>query len=425
MAGLFVALALLKFGNPCILDRMIEAPRSLLEAWFQAWPIAPGYFGLLVLSAAGAVVGRVEPRGERWLTWLPCFWLAWQVLSMAAGTLDAGLSRVTLAHFTACVACFYIGCFALARCASLQGFFLAVLVGLAGVLWLGFNQHYGGLEETRRFFYAQPNWREFPPDYIKKIGSDRIFASLVYPNALAGALMLLAPAAAVAFWQWLERWPFVLRATLTGLLIYAAAACLYWSGSKGGWLIALAAVGVGLLRLPMRRATRLTIVTLIVALGLGAFFGRFSAYFQAGAKSVGARFDYWRAAALTIQKHPWFGSGPGTFQVAYRAVKPAEAEMTKLAHNDYLQQGSDSGLVGMLAYVTLVGGVLARRFPTPGASALAVAVWLGVFGWALQGLSEFSLYIPAISWPAFMLLGWLVAGVDDQSLSPRSAESGP
>jgi len=35
-------------------------------------------------------------------------------------------------------------------------------------------------------------------------------------------------------------------------------------------------------------------------------------------------------------------------------------------------------------------------------------VWVGVLGWALQGLVEFGLYIPALAWPAFALLGWLL-----------------
>jgi hypothetical protein len=35
-------------------------------------------------------------------------------------------------------------------------------------------------------------------------------------------------------------------------------------------------------------------------------------------------------------------------------------------------------------------------------------VWLGVLGWSLQGLVEFGLYIPALAWPAFAFLGWLL-----------------
>jgi hypothetical protein len=35
-------------------------------------------------------------------------------------------------------------------------------------------------------------------------------------------------------------------------------------------------------------------------------------------------------------------------------------------------------------------------------------VWLGLVGWALQSFIEFGLYIPAVAWVAFGLLGWLL-----------------
>lgn len=40
---------------------------------------------------------------------------------------------------------------------------------------------------------------------------------------------------------------------------------------------------------------------------------------------------------------------------------------------------------------------------------LVFGVWLGVLGWSLQGFAEFGLYIPALAWPAFAFLGWLLA----------------
>jgi uncharacterized RDD family membrane protein YckC len=43
---------------------------------------------------------------------------------------------------------------------------------------------------------------------------------------------------------------------------------------------------------------------------------------------------------------------------------------------------------------------------------MAFAVWTGVFGLALQSFVEFGLYIPALAWPFFLLLGWLW-GQDD------------
>jgi hypothetical protein len=45
-------------------------------------------------------------------------------------------------------------------------------------------------------------------------------------------------------------------------------------------------------------------------------------------------------------------------------------------------------------------------------SALSFPLWLGVLGWALQSFVEFGLYIPALAWPAFAFLGYLVGIVN-------------
>jgi O-antigen ligase len=110
----------------------------------------------------------------------------------------------------------------------------------------------------------------------------------------------------------------------------------------------------------------------------------------------------------------------------YRRAKPPEAEMTRLAHNDYLQQAADSGMVGFLCYaVFFAGSVLRlRRRVWRSASPLARGVWLGSTGLAVQGLVEFGLYVPALAWAQFLLLGWLW-GVAGNAESHRLAPAVP
>jgi O-antigen ligase len=140
------------------------------------------------------------------------------------------------------------------------------------------------------------------------------------------------------------------------------------------------------------------------------FAFRFHNYFAAGATSVGARFDYWRAAVLTTRENPLFGTGPGTFQRPYAKNKLPEAEMSRFAHNDYLEQFSDSGIIGGICYVTWIGLALmtvGQRTWRSG-SYLQFSLFLGLLGWFVQGLVEFSLYVPALAWTAFTLLGCLL-----------------
>jgi O-antigen ligase len=84
--------------------------------------------------------------------------------------------------------------------------------------------------------------------------------------------------------------------------------------------------------------------------------------------------------------------------------------MARLAHNDYLEQFSDSGIPGGLAYVAwliLALAVAARKVWRTG-DAFWFAVFLGLTGWFAQGLGEFGLYVPGLAWPAFTLLGCVI-----------------
>jgi len=406
LAGLFLGLALLKFGNPAVLDPLVTAPKGYWEFMLQPWPLAWGYGLLAVLAVLGIVAAEWRLPCPRWLVGLPLAWLLWQGLA-ALDTTDARLTRLTLPYLLTVVAGFYLGLLALAPTVRMRVFWLALAGCFAAVLLLGFQQRFGGLEAVRQHVQAQPGWEKLPADYLRRLAADRIFATLVYPNALAGAILLLLPPLAVALWQLATGAGRVARLLLPASLVCAGLACLYWSKSKAGWLLALGLALVVGLRLPMPRRLKVGLVTLALAVGVVGFAVRFAGYFQAGAASVGARLEYWRAAWTTACRHPLLGSGPGTFATSFRALKPPEAEMALLAHNDYLQQASDSGWPGALAHLVFWVGsltVLGRRVRD---DPLHFAVWLGLLGWALHSLVEFALYVPAVAWAAYWLLGWL------------------
>ena len=144
--------------------------------------------------------------------------------------------------------------------------------------------------------------------------------------------------------------------------------------------------------------------------GLAGFAWKYQSYFAGGARSANARFDYWKVALDTALNRPVLGSGPGTFATVYKRVKPPEAEMARLTHNDYLQQASDSGLVAGLLFLGIVVWVSVRtRWVWSGGGWGKFGVWLGLVGFAAQGGVEFGFYVPATAWCWFALAGWLVA----------------
>ena len=151
------------------------------------------------------------------------------------------------------------------------------------------------------------------------------------------------------------------------------------------------------------------VLAVVLLAGLGGFLLRYQNYLAQGATSVSARFDYWRVAGQTLADHPFVGTGPGSFGAVYQRHKPPEAEMSRLVHNDYLQQGSDGGWISMLSYGAWIFGTLFLLYRKRNLWEHPIhrATWVGLMGLACQGTIEFWLYIPAIAWVFFLLLGWL------------------
>ncbi len=417
VAGVFLALCLLKFGNPVIFEEKILAPQDIYEFLYSAWPIQWGYvaFGLLFAAAIPAVTWK-RPSAPLWIFAALFLWISWQFVS-ATHTVDSRLTSATLRHFSVCVGCFFVGFWALSGVADKKWLWIGLLAGFLIMLKAGFEQHFGGLERTRRYFelYVAPKMTNVPPEYLGKITSTRIFGTLFYPNSLAGAILLALPVLMVFLGTII---PSRLRRLATIILAAVSLAALFWSGSKAGWLLFVLMTTLWVLHLQISSRIKLYIVVVLVAGGVAGFGLKYSGFFKKGATSVVARTDYWRAALQIVKESPIFGSGPGTFMIPYARLKAPDAEMTRLCHNDYLQQASDSGIIGFLAYLLFVGGTLFFLYrhislkndgnsQKTSESTLNFALWLGLFTLALHSFAEFHLYIAGLAWPFFLLLGLL------------------
>ncbi|MFQ3168673.1 MAG: O-antigen ligase [Limisphaerales bacterium] len=451
LTGVWLFTALFLFGNPVILD-YLHPPKSVLLGGESPSNVRH-YLGILAVLGLACVLGfsrlakpklSLPPGVPKWIVWLPAAWLGWQLLSFLQ-TEDRPMSRATVIHFASCLAAFYLGLFVLGRMRlaklALWGAALGLMLNLADAC----VEKFGGLEQTRNSIIAQiesgkldpatlpakardagktippeiekqiaalppkmaAKVRQLPIELVKRMYSTRLYGHMFYPNALAGVILLLLPVSlALLLGQGRWRLP---RAALALGLAAVGLACLYWSGSKAGWLIAIALLGAWFLHLPVPKKMKLGLAGAAMVLGLAGFAVKYADYFDRGATSVGARFGYWRAAVQTAMEEPLLGTGPGTFQLAYKRHRARGAEPTRLTHNDYLQQASDSGWPGFALYAAFIGGaawVLARRrLDDP----LLIAARLGLLAWALQGFVEFGLYIPALAWPAWLMLGWLLA----------------
>lgn len=435
--GLFLGLAIWKFGNPVILDHVIIPPNSSSELLANSWPIHWANWMLLPLVVIGGVLIFQKNffwPANRWLGLLPLGWLGWQFFS-ATETVDAHLTETTLWQFTGCVACYFLGALLFAREKLVRWLLLGVLAAFTFCLMRGVDQHLFEFPENRQMLIEgeRTGWTNFPsetvvemktqhiivttngvdvanPTILAKFTKGRAFGTLVYPNALAGIILLLLPVSLMIAFGATKNLKPVIRFSVITLAIFLGGAAFFWTGSKLGWLIGIGLAGFFLLRLDWPKKIKLATVVLVSVMGLGVFTVRFHNYFAGGATSVSARFDYWRAAIQTTFTHPLTGSGPGTFQRSYEHLKSSESEMARLTHNDYLEQFSDSGLVGGLTYLSWIfmALVVAGKTIWRSRGQISVAIFAGLLGWFVQGFGEFELYVPALSWTTFTLLGYLI-----------------
>lgn len=449
--GLLLGLGLLKFGNPIILDSEIPAPGSLAEFLSEPWPALWGQSAFLFIALWGAFLGwqsRLQPDRLPldWRCGPPALWLVWQQF-VASHSMDSSLSRPTLRHFTVLVFSGLLGCYCLPRIRWPRWLMIGIFLALAICLVRAANQRWGGFRHDREALLEgqRTGWTNFAtadleqmqrsrmliptngtleinPIVLIKLERARVSGTLVYPNALAGTLLLLLP---VGLWLAVRetgqlRPP--IRSLLIGLTVFLGVGCLFWTGSKSAWLIALAQSGVLLWFRPWPPRLRTAAVGTLAIVGLTAFGLRFQGYFAAGATSVSARFDYWSVAVRTVSENPVWGTGPGTFMRPYAAHKVPEAEMTRLVHNDYLEQFSDSGVIGGILYIGWIGSALwvSGRIALREREPIRALLWIGTAAWFAQGFVEFSLYIPGLAGMAFTFLGALTDGSKSLSWSPSS-----
>jgi hypothetical protein len=441
--GLFLGLCIWKFGNPVILDQKISAPHSLSDFLNEPWPTHWAKWILIPLLAIGVVLllkNKVRWPETKWLLILPLVWFGWQLVS-ATHTVDKSLTATTLWQFAGCLACYFVGASVIGRERGWQLVMVGLLAAFAFCLVRAVNQKLFEFPSDRQFLLEnqKTSWTNLPPEVFQEMkregvivqtnGMDmanpaiiaryekgRVFGTLVYPNALAGIVLLLLPLAILMVLQSTQRLRRLTRAAAIGLTIFLGGAGLFWSGSKSGWLIALAVGVFWLCRLKWTRRLKWSLALVVLAGGLTVFGLRFQSYFAKGASSVGARFDYWQVAARVAKERPLLGSGPGTFQCPYAELKRPKSEMARLTHNDYLEQFSDSGWIGGLSYLVWIGLLLwtTGRRVRQSKQWLEFAVFAGVLGWFTQGLIEFSLYIPALAWTAFTLGGCLLGRTANQ-----------
>ena len=213
-------------------------------------------------------------------------------------------------------------------------------------------------------------------------------------------------------WSGWLRWSSTVEAHRVLVVVASALGmglALVVTGSRSG----LASLAVGLTavaglmwgHLPTRGA-RLAAVTYVVLVMLGAVgwagINRTIDRFGPASRDFTSRMAAWRDTLRMVEGFPWAGVGLGAYGEAMLVYQSGPRDVQYVqAHNDYLQLGSEGGLlVGLpaLGLVIVIGRQVRRRF-TSGEDA-PLTQWIragavgGLVGIAVQSLVEFSLQLP-------------------------------
>jgi O-antigen ligase len=205
-----------------------------------------------------------------------------------------------------------------------------------------------------------------------------------------------------------------LRWTVAGVAV-AIGGVILWSGSyAAALLLVLPLLVIASPRVSSRMSRRiiaacaiLMLVSLTSTSAMAALDGdgeRGASEASLGASIVGERrMILWRAALTLMLEHPVTGVGPGRFD---DEAAPARADPdARWAHNEFLQQGAETGVLGALLLIALFLYGFARLWVVADASrstALA-ATSLAVLG--IHACVDYVLHFPAIAIAAALLVG--------------------
>jgi peptidoglycan/xylan/chitin deacetylase (PgdA/CDA1 family)/O-antigen ligase len=267
--------------------------------------------------------------------------------------------------------------------------------------------------------------RSVGPAAVVTLGASAVLLGLGGLGGAAGAPLLYANANAALFVQvaaaglmMAATWRYA-SARLTGFVaagVFGVLALI--TGSRAGLVlvVALAVGGVASLRpgLPVRAITiagaAVVVAALIFTVTLAGGGLDRAARRQAASELTGTRVGLWSEALQVMGERPVVGIGPGAFTPGGTVTGRTDRDIG-WAHNDFLQQGAETGFPGLALLLLGFLWGFARLWAAPSDTATG----LGAMALALLGVHaafDYVLHFPVIPFAAAMLVGTAQASRD-------------
>ena len=120
------------------------------------------------------------------------------------------------------------------------------------------------------------------------------------------------------------------------------------------------------------------------------------------------RYAYWHVALDEFTLHPLAGLGSGGFRVAWLRHRTV-LDPALNAHSLYIETAAELGLVGLLALAALLAGAAAGARDAVGRHPAAVGPAAALVAYALHAGVDWDWQLPAVTLPALLLAGALLA----------------
>jgi O-antigen ligase len=260
-----------------------------------------------------------------------------------------------------------------------------ILAGLV-ISFLAIYQYFFSFKHVSDYLLNNELSSPFAFDYLMR---KRVFLPFVTPGILGGYLVMIIPLVLISKNRLWFLFPLLFALLLTK--------------SLGAFLSLFCALVIYLcLQIKIRKTHIFSLFGLFFLIVI-IFISRSTTqkeYLHPVFSTV-MRLSYWRGALGIIITHPWVGVGLGNFNL----------QMSRFAHNSYLQIWAEMGILGLFSFVWIV--YVAFKFCLKNlAQPLYKKQMAGLFAasavFLIHNFLDFTFFLPEVAWIWWVILGLAV-----------------